>query len=726
MNNNMTQFQNMNTQITIHNNGYPQTIEINGEPMEIIPLGSGSEVGRSCIIIRFQDKNIMLDCGIHPAYTGISSLPYFDEIDPSTIDLLLVTHFHLDHCGALPYFLEKTTFKGECYMTHPTKANYKLIIADYIKISHVNIEESLFEEKDLKKSLDKIKLVDYHQEINTKGIKFIAYNAGHVLGSAMFLLEIAGVKVLYTGDYSREIERHLKPAEIPKTDIQVLIVESTYGIHQQANREDREKDFTKFVDEIVSRGGKCLLPVFATGRVQELLLILDEYWETHPHLKDIKIYYASSLATNSFEIFKTYINMAGDYIKNKVDKEGKNPFDFQHITCVKTVDDLDESKPVVVFASPGFMQSGLSRTLFDKWCKDSKNGIIITGYCVDGTLARYLLGEPSEVKVNDILVPMRMTVRNVTFSAHSDFAHTNEFIQILKPKNIILVHGEGKEMERLRNEYERLKHENEVYKLFMPRVFNPKNCQKIIFGFKLQKKGYIVGSLSEKIINSVFSDDSHFISSENKGDDHMEVDEDETTENYIEVSGLLLEEDNLLMDKTEINKYSNLQMIKFKQILSVKYTLCKEILLNVIIDYFQEVKETSPGCYKICDKVDMRINPNNVVLEWYSNGYNDFLSNSLAMTITQLENNPNGEMYRHYENRNEICSFKKNKLIKYLKSKYSKVENSNNENNVNSIFVYDNDDTLCEIQDANTKRILTDNEELKERMLKDLDFFNSL
>ena len=110
----MTQFQNMNTQITIHNNGYPQTIEINGEPMEIIPLGSGSEVGRSCIIIRFQDKNIMLDCGIHPAYTGISSLPYFDEIDPSTIDLLLVTHFHLDHCGALPYFLEKTTFKGEC------------------------------------------------------------------------------------------------------------------------------------------------------------------------------------------------------------------------------------------------------------------------------------------------------------------------------------------------------------------------------------------------------------------------------------------------------------------------------------------------------------------------------------------------------------------------------------------------------------------------------------
>ena len=718
----------MNNTITFQNTGYQQTFDINGEPMVITPLGAGSEVGRSCIIIKFQEKNIMLDCGIHPAYTGISSLPYFDEIDPSAIDLLLVTHFHLDHCGALPYFLEKTNFQGDCYMTHPTKANYKLIIKDYIKISHVSTEESLFDEKDLNKSLDKINVVDYHQEINVKGIKFIAYNAGHVLGSAMFLIEISGVKVLYTGDYSREIERHLKPAEIPKTDIHVLIVESTYGIHQQAAREDREKDFTKFVDEIVSRGGKCLLPVFATGRVQELLLILDEYWEAHPQLKDIKIYYASSMASNSFEIFKTYINMAGDYIKNKVDKEGKNPFDFQHITCVKTVGGLDESKPVVVFASPGFMQSGLSKTLFQEWCSDSKNGIIITGYCVEGTLARFILGEPPEIKLDNGTYVMRMTVRNVTFSAHSDFAHTNEFIQILKPKNIILVHGEGKEMERLRLEYERLKHDNEVYKQFMPRIFNPKNCQKIIFGFKLQKKGFIVGNLSERIIHTLFHDDSHFISSENakENNDKMDIDnDDEVIENYIEVSGLLLEEDNLLMDKNDIDKYSNLQVLKFKQILTVKYTLCKEILLKVITDYFQEVTPTESG-YKVCEKVDMKVFETYVVLEWYSDGFNDLIANSLAMTITQLESNPSGEMYKHYENRNEICSLKKNKLINYLKCKYSKVEESNNENCINSIFVYDDNNTLCEIADPTSKRIITDNEELKQKVIKDLEFFDSL
>ena len=94
----------------------PQKIEINGECLEILPIGAGCEVGRSCIIIKFQNKKIMLDCGVHPAFNGTCSLPFFDLIDTSDIDILLVTHFHLDHCGALPYFLEKTNFKGECYI----------------------------------------------------------------------------------------------------------------------------------------------------------------------------------------------------------------------------------------------------------------------------------------------------------------------------------------------------------------------------------------------------------------------------------------------------------------------------------------------------------------------------------------------------------------------------------------------------------------------------------
>jgi len=239
--------------ININNLNQPHQIDINGDTLEIMPIGSGSEVGRSCVIMKFAGKSIMFDCGVHPAFSGTGGLPYFDEIDIPKLDLVLITHFHLDHCAALPYLLEKTNFQGECYMTHPTKAFYKFILADYVKMSHTNSEEALYEERDLIKSLDKIKLIDYHQEITTRDIKFWAYNAGHVLGAAMFLVEIQGIRVLYTGDFSREIDRHLKPAEIPNFSVDILIVESTYGVNKLEPRFDREADFTKYVAEIVRR-----------------------------------------------------------------------------------------------------------------------------------------------------------------------------------------------------------------------------------------------------------------------------------------------------------------------------------------------------------------------------------------------------------------------------------------------------------------------------------------
>ncbi len=112
----------------------------------------------------------------------------------------------------------------------------------------------------------------------------------------MFLVEIDGVKILYTGDYSREEDRHLRPAELPNCEVDVLIVESTYGVQVHEQRDKREERFTKLVHEIVKRGGKCLLPVFALGRAQELLLILNEHWQKNPDIAHIPIYYSGSLA----------------------------------------------------------------------------------------------------------------------------------------------------------------------------------------------------------------------------------------------------------------------------------------------------------------------------------------------------------------------------------------------------------------------------------------------
>ena len=122
----------------------------------------------------------------------------------------------------------------------------------------------LYTESDLEAAMDKIETINFHEEKEVGGIKFWCYNAGHVLGAAMFMLEIAGVKILYTGDFSREEDRHLMSAEIPSIRPDVLIVESTYGTHIHEKREDRESLFTSTVESI-TRGGRCLIPCSRSG-----------------------------------------------------------------------------------------------------------------------------------------------------------------------------------------------------------------------------------------------------------------------------------------------------------------------------------------------------------------------------------------------------------------------------------------------------------------------------
>ena len=131
------------------------------------------------------------------------------------------------------------------------------------------------------------------------------------------------------------------------------------------------------------------MPVFALGRAQELLLILEEYWQNHQELQEVQIYYPCALAAKCMIIFQTYLNMMGPPIRQKF-KQGINPFHFKYIETLKNLDNFEDIGPSVIMASPGMLQSGLSRDIFEKWCHDEKNGIIITGYCVEGTLAKVL------------------------------------------------------------------------------------------------------------------------------------------------------------------------------------------------------------------------------------------------------------------------------------------------------------------------------------------------
>lgn len=219
-------------------------------------------------------------------------------------------------------------------MTYPTKAVMQMILKDYIRVS--TGEEELYSQSDLKKCCDKIQGLDFHQEVDYHGIKFKAYQAGHVIGASMFGIDIAGTKILYTGDYSHEEDRHLMAAEKPSYHPDILVVESTYGTQTHQPREEREHIFIDYVETIVNRGGRCLIPIFALGRAQELLLILDEWWDKHPALQHIPIYYASQLVNKAIKIFQISVNMMNDNIKRRTQK--KNPFFFTYISNLVSLD----------------------------------------------------------------------------------------------------------------------------------------------------------------------------------------------------------------------------------------------------------------------------------------------------------------------------------------------------------------------------------------------------
>lgn len=463
--------------------------------VEIIPLGAGQEVGRSCIIVRYLGKTIMLDCGVHPGYHGMASLPFFDAIDISEVDIMLITHFHLDHCAAVPFVIGQTNFQGRIFMTHPTKAIVHTLLKDFVKLARGSggIENALYLDHDVEAATAKTEVIDFHQTIDVDGVHVTAYRAGHVLGAAMFMIEIAGMRLLYTGDYSRIADRHMPPADLPSPPPHIVIVESTYGVSRHLPRDEREKRFVERIHTAVARGGRVLLPVVALGRAQELLLILEEYWSKHPELQGVPIYQASGLARRAMSVYRSYIEMMNDDIRAAF--AIANPFHFRHVTHLKSASQFDDVGPCVVMATPSMLQSGVSRELFEAWCEDARNCVIIADFAVQGTLARDILSNPSDVITRaGARVPLRCQVDAISFSAHADFPQTSGFLDSLKPPHVVLVHGEASEMMRLKKALEQ-----HAAALEIPRaVYTPKVTQPVLIPHKPKRVARVVGRLAEK------------------------------------------------------------------------------------------------------------------------------------------------------------------------------------------------------------------------------------
>ena len=289
-----------------------------------------------------------------------------------------IPSFHVDHAASLPYVLAKTNFRGRVFMTHPTKAIYKWLIQDSVRVGNTSSNPTS------QPALHRAGPSQHLPTDRSDRLPHHPYRLVYPNHSLPCRTRPGGGDVPHRDCwaqhllYGRLLARARPPpgvrAKVPQgVKIDVLITESTYGIASHIPRLEREQALMKSVTGILNRGGRVLMPVFALGRAQELLLILDEYWGKHPEYQKYPIYYASNLARKCMLVYQTYIGAMNDNIKrlfrermaeaeSSGDGVGKGgPWDFGYIRSLKNLDRFDDVGGCVMLASPGMLQSGVSQ-----------------------------------------------------------------------------------------------------------------------------------------------------------------------------------------------------------------------------------------------------------------------------------------------------------------------------------------------------------------------------
>ena len=305
----------------------------------VYPLGAGQDVGRSCILVQIADKRILFDVGLHMGYHDSKKFPDFPKLQKKfgnksmdeIVDLVLISHFHLDHIGAMPYLTEIIGYSGPIITTTPTKALMPYMLEDYSKVimEHSKRDKSMmsndpnehsqrfylsYTSKQIKDCTDKVDTMNLHEVRVVDGIKIKTYYAGHVLGACMFLVEYNGLKVVYSGDYNATADRHLGSAWIERCRPNVLITESTYATTVRDSKKARERNFLKEIQETTENGGKVLVPVFALGRAQELCILVETIWGRKNGR--VPVYFSAGLVERVQFFYKLFINWTNQKIKS--------------------------------------------------------------------------------------------------------------------------------------------------------------------------------------------------------------------------------------------------------------------------------------------------------------------------------------------------------------------------------------------------------------------------
>ena len=425
----------------------------------VTAMGGFKEVGRSSMLLQTPNSRVLLDCGVNVAASdNKTAFPMLNapEFSIEELDAVIISHAHLDHCGFVPYLFHYG-YDGPVYCTTPTRDLTTLLQFDHLDIAHREGNPLPFTSKDVKHQIKNTITLDYGEVTDiSPDIRLTLHNAGHILGSAISHMHIGdgAHNLVYTGDFKYEPSRLLEPATIRFPRAETVIMESTYGGREdvQPSRNNAEKEMMKTIYKTLKRGGKILVPVFAVGRAQELMVVLEEYMR-HGLIEEVPIY-IDGMIWEATAIHTARPEYLSKDLRDQIFHMGRNPFVSDMFKKVQNHDqrkEIVESKqPSIILSTSGMLTGGNSVEYFKWLCEDEKNTLIFVGYQSEGSMGRRVQKGWKEIPLEDDdgrtrQFCVKMQVKTINgFSGHSNRRQLMEYVKRLnpRPEKVITCHGD--------------------------------------------------------------------------------------------------------------------------------------------------------------------------------------------------------------------------------------------------------------------------------------------
>ncbi len=420
--------------------------------IRVTTLGCCREVGRAAFLLSTPESRVLIDCGEKPDNAASTPYLYIPEVSPlSQLDAVVLTHAHLDHCAFVP-LLYKYGYEGPVYCTPPTRDLAVMLQLDYLDVMNKEGNQIPYSSNEVKMFIKHTITLNYGSVTDiAPDIKLTLHNAGHILGSAIAHFHVGDgqYNIAFTGDLLYGKSRLFNPATNHFPRLEALFMESTYGgaKDMQPSRQEAEEKLYETLNRVIERGGKVIIPTFAVGRSQEVMLAIEEGIRKEK-VRPMKIY-LDGMIKEATAIHTTYPEYLNSELRNLIFKEGLNPFlsdCFEQVDSQEKRETIINGEPCVILTTSGMLNGGPVMEYLRSLSPDERNALIFVGYQAEGTLGRRIQKGWREVPVGNresIVINLECVTID-GFSGHSDRRQLMSFVSHMQPRpeKIFTIHGD--------------------------------------------------------------------------------------------------------------------------------------------------------------------------------------------------------------------------------------------------------------------------------------------